>query len=76
MGQAAAGRHPLGIAGVEHPATPLVVGVVQLAGQHIRDRLQAAVRVVVEGFALKLVFHHYQEGVKQLRLAGRQHEAG
>src|SRR5258708_29950858 len=42
---AASGRHPLDVSGPEAPAVAQTVAVINRAGQHIRDGLNAAMRV-------------------------------
>jgi hypothetical protein len=42
---AAAGRHPLHVAGADAALVAEAVAVVHVAGQHVRDRLDAAVRM-------------------------------
>src|SRR5712671_3733593 len=42
---AASGRHPLDVSGPEAPAVAQTVAVINRAGQHIRDGLDAAMRV-------------------------------
>src|SRR4029077_9757637 len=42
---AAAGGHPLDVAGGDSAAVPHAVAVLDRSGQHVRDRLDAAVRM-------------------------------
>ena len=45
MHDAAAGRHPLHVAGAEHALIAEAVAVLDLAGQDVGDRLDAAMRM-------------------------------
>nr|QBM06462.1 pirin [uncultured bacterium] len=46
MQDAATGGHPLHAAGGEVAAVAMVVAVLHVAGQHVGDRLEAAVRML------------------------------
>jgi hypothetical protein len=45
MEDPSAGRHPLHVASPQRPAVSQAVAVIHRTGQHVRDRLDAAVRM-------------------------------
>ncbi len=71
---AAAGRHPLDVAGAQAAPVAKTVAVIDSAGEHVRDRLDSAVRmprktgeIVVGPVVAKVV--EQQEGIEFRRLA-------
>lgn len=59
-------RHPLHIAGFQHPRTAVVVFMFQLALQHEGDRLHPPVRMVGKGALPEPVFRHHEKRVEFL----------
>jgi hypothetical protein len=73
---AAAGRHPLHVAVGEDTGVATIVGVAQVAVEHERHGLDAAVRVVRKsGRRLELVLDQHQKGVGGLPVARRDQHA-
>lgn len=74
MQDAAAGGHPLQVARAQHALVAQAVAMLDGAGQHIGDRLDAAMRMpreaadVVHRLVVAEIIHH-QEGVGHRRIA-------
>ena len=66
---AAAGGHPLHVTGAQHSAIPQRVGVLDVAGEYVRDRFDAAMRVPREA-RLILARHVVPEIVEQQERVG------
>ena len=63
MDQPAPGRHPLDVAGSDHPAMALIVVVIEAALEDVSDGLDSAMRMFAEDAARKPVLHQGQERI-------------
>ena len=76
MDHATAGRHPLGVSGVDHTGIPGAIEVLKRAVQHKRDGFDPAMRMPRESVPGHPILGHKQKWIAETRISTVDEAAG